>query len=166
MDKAKYSPEQLASLMEEHMGLVVLLAHSFHPRCQSELDEYVQLGRIGVWKAIIAHDPSKAKLTTVIWWYVRWEIIRFLEKEKKHNNQAQINEQICEGHTQSIPLWEIIPDYLDDKEKDVIKFRLEGYTFEDIGKRMGYSRGWANNIFKTAIQKIEHANEKTDLNVQ
>jgi hypothetical protein len=41
--------------------------------------------------------------------------------------------------------------------------RLEGYTFSDIGDSLGYSRGWANNIYKTAVKKINEANEKENI---
>ena len=160
--------EQLASLMEENMGLVVLLANAFKPKNQNELDEFMQLGRIGLWKAIKKHDPKKAKLSTIIWHSVRWEILRHLDKEKKRKKGLEINESICGKLEDNVNFWEIIPDTLNDKESQVIQLRLEGHTFMDIGKRLGYSRGWANNIFKTAIDKIIESNgkEKKNIDVQ
>ena len=54
-------------LLNENMGLVVSLAQSFKPRCSLELDEYIQSGRIGLWKAINKHDPKKGALSTIAW---------------------------------------------------------------------------------------------------
>lgn len=159
------SAEQLASLMEENMGLVVLLANAFKPKNKAELDEFMQLGRIGLWKAIKKHDPSKAKLSTLIWHCVRWEILRHLDKEKNRKGFLPINDAICGGPVNEYDFWEIIPDTLDDKEAKVVQLRLEGHTFMDIGKELGYSRGWANNIFKTAINKIQEANGKEEKNI-
>jgi DNA-directed RNA polymerase specialized sigma subunit len=159
--------EQLASLMEENMGLVVLLANAFKPKDQSELEEFLQLGRIGLWKAIKKHDPKRAKLSTLIWHCVRWEILRHLDKEKNRKGFLPINDSICGDIDNHSDFWELIPDTLDEKESKVIQLRLEGNTFMDIGKELGYSRGWANNIFKTAINKIKESNgkEKKNINV-
>ena len=157
--------EQLASLMEENMGLVVLLANAFKPKNQQELDEFMQLGRIGLWKAIKKYDPKKAKLSTLIWHSVRWEILRHLDKEKNRKGFLPINDAICGDVDKSHNFWEIMPDTLNEKESEVIQLRLEGHTFMDIGKRLGYSRGWANNIFKTAINKIKESNGKEEKNI-
>lgn len=150
--------EQLALLMEENMGLVVLLANSFKPKNSNELDEFVQLGRIGLWKAIQKHDPKKSRLSTTIWHYIRWEILRYIDKEKKNKGFLEIDESIYEDSKSIGSVSDFFPDNLNKKEVDVIRLRLEGYTFLDIGKKLGYSRGWANNTFKSAVKKINDAN--------
>lgn len=158
--------EQLDSLMESNMGLVVSLADSFKPQDHDEREEYIQLGRIALWRAIQNHDPNRAKLSTLIWTYVRRDIITYLQKKKKRGQKLQINESLC-GSTDSLSnIWDYIPDYLSDRELNVITLRLEGRTFSDIGKKLGYSRGWANNTFKSAVEKISDANEKKNLNMQ
>lgn len=152
--------EQLDFVMESNMGLVVLVAKSFNPRNSDELDEFIQLGRIGMWKAIGKHDPSRAKLSTLIWHYVRWEILRYLKKRKRLEIQLDESLPIEDNLTVDSSIWEYLPDCLTYNEHGVIKLRLQGHTFVDIGNEMGYSRGWANNTFKTALQKINHANQE------
>ena len=39
-------------LIEKHMGLVVSVVNSFRPRNSTEREDYVQAGRIGLWKAL------------------------------------------------------------------------------------------------------------------
>lgn len=151
----KNSEEQL---IHQNMGLVVQLAKSFHPHSAEELDEYIQLGRIGLLKAIRKHDPSRGALTTVAWHYIRWEIIRYL------NANRQEHEVLFDEHaapTAHSPVWELLPDSLSDTERQVVTLRAEGnHTFREIGQILGgFTRGWANKVFKAALVKIREANE-------
>ena len=54
-------------LILENMGLVVSLARSFNPKNNQELEEYIQSGRIGLWKAIKKYDPDRGALSTIAW---------------------------------------------------------------------------------------------------
>jgi len=159
-DLTNAATEQLDSIMENNMGLVVLVAKSFNPQNEEQLDEFVQLGRIGMWKAIKKYDPSRAKLSTLIWLYVRWEILRHLKKNNKKEIQMDENLYLEDNLIIDSYFWEYLPEQLTYNEKSVINLRLQGHTFFEIGKELGYSRGWANNTFKTAISKIKNGNEK------
>lgn len=151
--------DQLAHIIEKNMGLVVLLAKSFNPRNKDEYDEFIQLGRIGVWKAHIKYDPTRGTFPTLAWNYIKWEILRHLDKK---NPETQLEEPMSIEDTKYIcdSIWEYLPSNLSQKEKRVVKLRLiDRHTFLDIGNIMGYSRGWANNTYKRALEKIKHANE-------
>ena len=151
--------KQLDSLIEQNMGLVVKVAKSFNPRTEDELDEYVQIGRIAAWEAIQKHDPSRAKLSTLIWHYCRWQILRHLKKNNKSEMQLDENMPLPDNLKPGSAIWEYIPETLTVKEMNVIKLRLQRYSFTDIGQELGgYSRGWANNTYKTALKKITDAN--------
>ena len=57
-------------------------------------------------------------------------------------------------------MWEFEPPSLTEIEKEVLDMRLYGYKLDEIGKRFdGKTKSWANNIFKSAIKKIQEANE-------
>ena len=120
--------------------------------------------RIGLLKAIRAHDPKKAKLSTLAWLYIRWEIIRYIEDQKKKMTLPLL---IDKPYYTTENIWEFFPDNLTDVEKEVLTYKLEGRTLKDISKRIGgCSREWANNICKSAIKKVYEANEeKTNSNV-
>jgi len=151
------------------MGLVVSIVKSLRPPNATEYEEYIQLGRIGLWKAIRKHDPKLAKLSTIAWDYIRWEIIRYINKSVKYNTlmnnpdaqyrlQCVHSERTQELFTDSVA--EAIPSSLSKSECIVVDMRHQGYTFEEIGKELGgYTRGWANKLFKLAIKKIQDANE-------
>ena len=63
-------------IIEKNMGLVASVVKSFKPKNHVEKEDYMQAGRIGLWKALKKHDPSKAALSTYAWNPIRWEIIK------------------------------------------------------------------------------------------
>ena len=149
-------------LILENTGLVVSLAKSFKPKNSLEFEEYVQSGRIGLWKAIKKHEPKKGALSTIAWYYIRWEIIRGIV----FNNKAQpvrfadlgVDIDSFLGSQQPPDnIQDIQPDTLNTIEKKVLKMRSSGYTMREIGESFSRSRGWANEKFKSAINKIKEA---------
>ena len=112
-----------------------------------------------MWKAIQKHDPKKGKLTTIAWNHIRWEIIRYIKKNKKDKSLEEClylePSQSTEDH-----LWEFEPSSLTDIEKRVLRMRMFGYKLDEIGREFdGKTKSWANNIFKSAVKKIREANE-------
>ena len=165
-----FTNEQTERLVHDNMGLVVSLTKSLRPPNQTEFDEYIQLGRIGLWKAIVKYDPSRGtKLSTIAWDHIRWEIIRYITKRKKEHRLMShphliphLEQSDARKHGYLLPsqLPELLPATLTDSELNTVKMRNHGYTFQEIGDRLGgYTRGWANKLFKSAIQKIKDANE-------
>lgn len=148
--------EELTQIIEKNMALVTTVVKKFKPRNPCEYEEFMHIGCIGLWKAAKRFDPKRAKFSTMAWHYIRYEILRHIQAIKAQSMQTIDNS--VQSHTNKYPIWEILPDSLSDKEKDVINMRLAGYTFVDIGNEMGFSRGWANNTYKTAIRKIKSAN--------
>ena len=156
------------SLISQNMGLVITLARSFKPKNTVELDDYIQSGRIGLWKAIRKHDPEKGALSTIAWYYIRWEIIRNMPSVKKRKGAIQMVNftdlcsslpSLIEGRSCSLTLSELEPNSLTHKERGVLRLRAAGHTMKDIGSEFGHSRGWANETFKSAIKKVKDANK-------
>jgi RNA polymerase sigma factor (sigma-70 family) len=157
-------------LILDNMGLVVSLARSFKPANKTQLEDYIQSGRIGLWKAIQKHDPSKAKLSTVAWHYIRWEIIKNIPHSKKNIDKTA--KSVCFSDlpytpSQLIPslfcrlnssVLEFKPETLSAEENKVFDMRACGYTMKEIGNEFGKSRAWANTIFKKMAQKVKEAN--------
>tara|TARA_R110002020_G_scaffold229704_1_gene440504 strand:- start:27959 stop:28471 length:513 start_codon:yes stop_codon:yes gene_type:complete len=157
-------------LILENMGLVVSLARSFKPKNTLELDDYVQSGRIGLWKAIQKHNPKRGALSTIAWYYIRWEIIRNMPKTHrlKESGLNLINftdlpyssPMMAEDKKYETVFSELEPSSLTVKEKKVLRLRICGYTMQEIGSHFGHSRGWANEAFKSAIKKVQDANQE------
>ena len=146
-------------LIQENIGLVIFITNRFRPPHLSNKqwfqtqEDYIQVGNIGLLKAIRAHNPKRSKcLTTSAWVCIYREILDFIKKEKNHMNiPYDIPERTPEV------LWEYYPS-LSDLEYKVINYRYEGYTYEEIGDKLNYSKRWVNKIFKSAAKKIKQAN--------
>lgn len=144
------------SIIEDNMGLVISIARSFNPKDQDELDEYIQLGRIAINKAIEKHDPARSKFSTTIWNFTKFEILRHISKSRKHKGQQEINESI-HGKSKESYIWELIPDSLSVNEREVLSLYLEGYKFSEINTKFNKPLGWSNRIFYSAVDKIKNA---------
>ena len=164
--------ERDEQLILANMGLVVSLARSFKPKDALELDDYIQSGRIGLWKAIQKHNPKRGALSTIAWYYIRWEIIRNMPKSRRLKEQelkfvnftdlsyAAIAPGKTEGKNYEMILGELEPNNLTAKERRVLRLRICGYTMQEIGEHFGHSRGWANEKFKSATKKVRDANQE------
>ena len=146
-------------LVEENIGLVVFIANKFRPPNLSSKqwiqiqEDYIQVGQIGLLKAIRAHNPKRSKcLSTSAWVCIYREILGFIKKEKNH---MTISQEIP-SRTHEV-LWEYCPS-LSDLEYQVINYRIEGYTYKEIGSKLNYSKTWVNKIFQKAAKKIKQAN--------
>tara|TARA_R110002051_G_scaffold325290_1_gene426884 strand:+ start:2039 stop:2551 length:513 start_codon:yes stop_codon:yes gene_type:complete len=162
--------EKEEQLISDNMGLVVSLARSFKPRNALELDDYIQSGRIGLWKAIQKHNPKRGALSTIAWYYIRWEIIRNMPKTNRAKEQELklVNftdlpyslPRITEDKKYENVFNELEPNSLTLKERKILRLRVCGYTMQEIGHHFGHSRGWANEAFKSAIKKVRDANQE------
>ena len=136
------------------MGLVVKIVKDFKPRSLDEFDDYVQVGSIGLLKAIRKHKPELGKLSTIAWPYIYYNVLRLYRQNCKHKHEVLFDDS---GQSvEKVPLWELIPSNLTQLEKRIISLRIEhGHTFAEIGQKIGgYTRGWANKLFKVALEKI------------
>ena len=161
--------ETTEQLISDNMGLVVHIAKSFNPPNPTEYEEYVQLGTIGLWKAIKKYDKKLgSKLTSLAWNNIRWEILRYINKKNKHkklirepdflyNYESMIQQRTVNLNPPELP--ELLPDTLSDAEEKVIDMRNRGYTFKEIGLQIGgHNMWWSRRVFKSAIEKIQDAN--------
>ena len=172
---SSYDISQEEQLVVSNMPLVVSLAKSFYPPNKTELDEYIQVGSIGLLKAIRKHNPERAKLSTVAWNYIRWEILRYKAKYKRDIElKRQCLSLFVSGVSQYPPkqqfledskeLFESLPNNLTDEELEVICLKSHGYTLKEISKNVGYGRDKVSRILKSAIHKMQRADEKSTIN--
>ena len=141
-------------LISKNIGLIIQLAKSFNPSNVTQLDEYIQLGRIGFLKALRNHDPKRGALSTIAWHYIRWEILGEIKKEKHMSpllmelESKQYNE-----------LQELLPSTLTNIERSIIQLRIEGFNLREIGQLHNKPRYWADKLYKSASRKIKRANK-------
>ena len=145
-------------LIQHNLGLVITIAKKFKPANDYEYSEYVQEGSIALLRAIRKFDPTRAKLSTFAWKYIHKAILKYILKQNKNKQTAQLSEDLPNKNAISV-IKDMLPNTLTPKERTIIEMRLENYTFEQIGKHIGCTRGWSNRLFNRAAEKIrdEHA---------
>lgn len=155
-DYSNATPKQLDSIIDENMGIVASVVKTFKPKTSEELEEYTQLGRIGLWKAIKKYDADRSAMSTNMWLHVKWEISRYLHNKKKKPIELQLDDslELNEAKTTIDNLWEYIPSNITDDEKHILELRMMGHTFSSIGKILNKSSFWINKRYKKAIEKI------------
>jgi len=144
--------------VKEHLGLVIKIAKSFQPIDKAEMDDMIQEGSIALLKALRKHDAKRGKVSTLAWKYINKALSRYkkgiIENKEKHSDFESISD-----NSNQDKFWENIPDTLTQKELLVIQMKCEGYTFKEIGEKIGCTKSWSSRIFKDAIKKIKTANE-------
>ena len=158
--------EEEEKLIDQYLALIVRVSKSFNPPNDTELEEYIQIGKIALLKAIRTHDPNRSKFITLAWNYIKWDIIRYLSNKKKQEDITKqiIQDNINLNNKDVDKIWEWIPDSISKEEKEIITLKFNGYSFNNINKLLGLSKGKSNKLFHEAIKKIKEANNQEKTN--
>jgi len=152
----------MKDLVEENMGLVISIVNRFNPKNITERDDFIQAGRIGLWKAIDKFCENRGtKFSPYAWNPIRWEIMKEIRSSMKHKHLPLDfeNDDIAGSYLEVESLWELVPPNLTDEEVEVIKLRLEGNNFKEISMKLDCSRTLVKKFFDNAIKKIRDNNE-------
>lgn len=148
-----YTQEQESDLVSQHMGLVTSLA-SILLTDADELEDYIQIGYIGLLKAIRKYEGYNA-FSTMAWRYIFWEIQK---SQKKKVVKTYTNFNCDSVIDESTPFQHYLPA-LKQEESHILNLRLSGYTYPEIGQNIGRSRYVARNKLVAVINKIKKANK-------
>ena len=151
----------MEELIEQNMGLVLSVVKCFNPKNQTEQDDYVQAGRLGLWKAISKYSATGgSKFSPYAWNPIKWEIIKEIRSTQSKHTCISIddNPHLCASNTRT-PFWELLPLTLTKDEANVINLRLEGYNFKEISNKLTYHRSKIKKLFNNALSKIREAND-------
>ena len=160
MTLSSYDARNENQLIKDNIGLVISIAKSFNPPDQHSLDEYIQIGRIGLLTALRKYNPTKGKLTTIAWPSIKNAILRHIRKEACYHQSTVSLEKIGDFPAQyRYKIWEIIPSNLSVMENQILRMKFEQYTFQEIANKFGgKTKGWANGAYKKILTKLRKAN--------
>ena len=161
--------EQNKRLVEENMKLVYHVINTYYPNHIGD-EDLEQEGFIGLCRAAEKFDDTRdAKFSTfacsTIHNYLR-HYFTGLSRQKRTANLISLDLEIKHDDGSGDMLHEVIEDKkadtlfkqceienfideLDDREREIVKLRREGLTDEEIGERLGLSRGYINLIVRT-----------------
>jgi len=150
----------MEELIEKNMGLVLTIVNRFNPKNQTEKEDYIQAGRIGLWKALTKFSKTGgSKFSPYAWNPIKWEIIKEIRLIKNKYNSTNIEDCYHSySSNNNTPFWELIPSNLTQKESQVIQLKLEGYNFKEISNKLQCHRSNTKKIFQSAVRKIKETN--------
>ncbi len=131
------------------------MINRFGPKDYHTLDEYIQVGRIGLLKAIRNYNEKYA-LSTLAWICIYREILQHVIKEQKHKCLRLDKDILIQTNDL---LWELIPSSLTKEECLIIQMRRSGHTFKEIGENLSKTKDWAGRHYHQIIEKIKKAND-------
>ena len=151
----------MEKLIEKNMALVMSIVNSFHPKNQTERDDYLQAGRIGLWKALKNFNPAKGNvISTYAWNPIRWEIIKEIRSIHPKYQDVKIEDPHYAIYNHPTPFWEVLPSILTLLELKIIEMRLEGYKFKEISHRLCKDMSQVKKNYQRAISKIREMNHE------
>ena len=169
----------MEDLIEKNMGLVLTIVNKFNPKNQTEKEEFIQAGRIGLWKALTKFSENGgSKFSPYAWNPIRWEIIKEINsiKGKKHiefagsGKDVELYAQQRYGRrfdtdpvktnkTEESTFWELLPNSLTEVEREIIILKLAGYTFKEISTKLNQTRANVKKLFDSSVNKIRETNK-------
>jgi|TARA_R110002051_G_scaffold256077_1_gene315204 RNA polymerase sigma factor (sigma-70 family) len=153
-----YNPSESENQrIKENYGLVVSLALSFSRSYNQDLEDYIQVGLIGLLKAIRKHDPERSKLSTYATVCIRNEIVKYTNKNKKNQFNASLENQADNSYQDSF--WEYEPDSLSEQERSLLYMKRDNYSYQEISEELEYSKSYTKELAKRVFNKINEANK-------
>lgn len=150
-------------LMEEYMPLIGGMVKRLHIHKNKE--DFIQVGRIALWKARQNFNESKGTFSSFAFSYVRGEMLTHLRRESTYEQQhTWLTDEAAEGiistFSETPPEAEkSIEDYLhslSNREKTwVIEAIIYGRTIQQISARYGVSSSTVKSWRKMALQKLK-----------
>ena len=142
-------------LIQQYTGLVRSVVNYFNPKPQ-DVDDYMQIGFIALIKAFRKHKKSLGKLSTIALPRIKWDIMRYINKNVSHLSLSIPANQVYEECVCDLKLY--IPQTLTETEKLVLRLKLNNYTLVEIDKICGKDYRWSSKIYQRIKNKIRTAN--------
>ena len=140
----KQNKELEEELIHDHYGLVVSQALYFLN--DANFDDYMQVGLIGLLKAIREHDPEKSKFSTFATICIR-NAIKF-EYAKVKEGFYHISEKISD----------CLPDFLSEEHKFIIKLKSQNYTNSEIADLISCTKEAVRQEIDLIIKSLRETN--------
>ena len=154
-------------LIQQHYGLVVSQALTFASDDRGALEDYIQVGLIGLLKAIRKYDEAKAKFSTFASVCIKNELINFSNRSLKRNKKVKImyNTDLVSNLSENAKyyyldkehLFEIEHELLTKEQKLILKRKLENHSNREIAEEIGCSKGSLKNKFRQIIKLLREA---------
>ena len=148
----------MEDIIEKNMGLVISIVNTFSPKNETERQDLIDAGRIGLWKAIKKYNPkNNTKVSTFAWRPIRWAIIRELQRKNNCVSLSDIAEPVINIKER---IWELLPSDTSEQERQIVRMRCEGYRFKEISEEMQEEPDVIKNKFYKLIRRLKEDNKE------
>ena len=156
-------------LVHQNYGLVVAQALKFVSDDKGSLEDYIQVGLIGLLKAIRKHDADRAKFSTFASACIKNELINFSNRSLKRGKKVKImyntdlllttlSENANFHYREKEKLFEIEHELLTEEQRIIFKRKMQNYSNKEIAEEIGCSKGSLKNKFRQIIKLLREAN--------
>lgn len=173
-------------LVERNMRLVAHISKKYQ-NSEEEMEDLISIGTIGLIKAVSTfQEDHGSKLATYAARCIENELLMYFRSKKKCSKEVSLYEPIgtdkegnqiqlmdvvevdekdvveqLELKRQIIRLYELIPDVLNEREKEILRLRYglnnrKPVTQREIAEKMHISRSYVSRIEKKALEKLKN----------
>ena len=160
----KQNLELEEQLVQNNYGLVVSQALSFLHK-NSNIDDYIQVGLIGLLKAIRKHSSEISKFSTFATVCIRNEILNLKKKEsRKNSGEIVFDSNLLAKSTAAKyyikeSFFDYVPDCITEEENFILKLKLESCTNGEICDFLGCTKNVLDNKLDALFENIREANQ-------
>ena len=179
-------PEAKKVLVERNMRLVAHISKKYQ-NSEEEMEDLISIGTIGLIKAVSTfQEDHGSKLATYAARCIENELLMYFRSKKKCSREVSLYEPIgtdkegnqiqlmdivevdekdvveqLELKRQIVRLYELIPDVLDEREKEILEMRYglknqKPVTQREIAQKLHISRSYVSRIEKRALEKLKN----------
>tara|TARA_R110002167_G_scaffold67860_3_gene191721 strand:- start:341 stop:823 length:483 start_codon:yes stop_codon:yes gene_type:complete len=153
----KSNKELEEELIHDHYGLVISQALYFFN--DPNFDDYIQVGLIGLLKAIREHDPEKSKFSTFAIVCIRNAINNLKTKQDKKDSIKFEYAEAKEGfYNIAEKISDCLPDSLSEKQLFLIKLKSQNYTNSEIADLMSLTKAAVTEEIDLIIKSLRETN--------
>ena len=140
-------------LVKQNIGLVRSIVHKFNPKDQCQFDDLVQVGLIGLLKAIRKHDENAGqKLSTFAVKSIRWSIINELNRSGRPLNTSPFDEPYKEQDS-----LDFLDGFTELEQQIIVLHYVEKIPASTIRKSIKISRSLFDKTTQNIKQKIQES---------
>ena len=173
-------------LIERNMRLVAHISKKYQ-NAEEDMEDLISIGAIGLIKAVSTFQEGHgSKLATYAARCIENELLMYFRSKKKCSREVSLYEPIgtdkegnqiqlvdivevdekdiveqLELKRQILRLYELIPDVLDEREKEILRLRYglnnhKPVTQRELAEKLHISRSYVSRIEKKALEKLKN----------
>ena len=162
----EYSQEEkmgrIEAQVDDNIDIIIYLITEFNNTTDTyDFEDLLQVGFLGMLKAINKFDESKGELRDYIFCSVRNSLIKFLRKELQWKENIKLEPNISPDWNDSYEIFEfenILKAYINKLiplESKILEMRFKGFTRKQICEETALTKNEYYTFLYSAIGKIK-----------